>query len=137
LLVSDETLVTSREGVFAGGDVVTGSNTVVDAIAAGKRAAIMIDKYARGEALRSDFEARLPRFYLEPLDVSPEEAARSVRVEPERASIEERKTGFCEVEKTLSKEDARQEARRCLRCDLEFTQPREEAECSSVGGNKA
>jgi NADH-quinone oxidoreductase subunit F len=137
LRVNDETLATSREGVFAGGDVVTGPNTVVDAIAAGKRAAYMIDRYARGETLEYPFEARLPRFYLEPVEVSPEEAAQSVRAEPRVAALARRKKTFCEIEKTLSKKNARLEARRCLRCDLEFTQPKEEVECTSVGGNTA
>jgi NADH-quinone oxidoreductase subunit F len=137
LLVSDETLATSREGVFAGGDVVTGPNTVVDAVAAGKRVAVMIERYLRGETVEYTFEPRLPSFYLEPVEVSPEEAARSVRVEPPAVSPEERKKSLCEIEKTISEESAIQEARRCLRCDLEFTQPKEEVQCESVGGDKA
>jgi NADH-quinone oxidoreductase subunit F len=135
VLVSDETLVTNREGVFAGGDAVTGPNTVVDAIAAGKRAAIMIDKYIRGEPLQYTFEARLPEFYLEAVEVSPEEAAQSVRVEPSVVAPDERKRSFCEVEMTMSAKSAEREARRCLRCDLEFTQPKEEVECAAAGGN--
>ena len=137
LRVGDETLATNREGVFAGGDVVTGPNTVVDAIAAGKRAAAMIDKYLRGEPLEADYELRLPEFYMEPVEVSPEEAARSVRVEPPVVPPEERKKSFCEVEMTIARESARCEARRCLRCDLEFTRREEEVECPSVGGSTA
>jgi len=45
------TLTTNRAGVFAGGDAMTGPNTVIDAIAAGKRAAVMIGRYLRGEDL--------------------------------------------------------------------------------------
>jgi NADH-quinone oxidoreductase subunit F len=137
LLVTDHSLATNRQGVFAGGDVVTGPNTVIDAIAAGKRAAVMIDKYLCGEALEYTPEPRLPQTYLEPVEVSPEEAAQSVRVQPPMASSEDRRKSHCEIEKTISEECARQEARRCLRCDLEFTQPKEEAECQSVGGNRA
>jgi glutamate synthase (NADPH/NADH) small chain len=44
-----ETLRTSREGVFAGGDVVTGSATVILAMAAGRRGAASIDRYLRAE----------------------------------------------------------------------------------------
>jgi NADH-quinone oxidoreductase subunit F len=134
---SPETLATNREGVFAGGDVVTGPNTAVDAIAAGKKAATMIDKYLRGEPLTETYEPRLPRFYLAPVEVSLEEAAQSVRVEPPVVSPEERKKSFCEVEMTLSKESAVREARRCLRCDLEFTRNEEEVECTSAGGSAA
>jgi NADH-quinone oxidoreductase subunit F len=135
LQASDETLATNREGVFAGGDAVTGPNTVVDAIAAGKKASVMIDKYIRGEALQHRYEARLPEFYLEAVEVSPEEAAESVRVEPSVVAPEKRKKSFCEVEMTMTEKSSAQEARRCLRCDLEFTQPKEEIECAAAGGN--
>jgi len=47
--VDEKTLATSKPGVFAGGDAVTGPNTVIDAIAAGHRAANAIDRYIRGE----------------------------------------------------------------------------------------
>ncbi|MFH1313012.1 MAG: hypothetical protein ABIJ00_07255, partial [Candidatus Eisenbacteria bacterium] len=66
---------------------------------------------------------------------SPEEAAQSVRVAPPMVPPEERKKSFCEVEMTMSEEGAIREARRCLRCDLEFTQREEEVECPSVGGS--
>jgi NADH-quinone oxidoreductase subunit F len=133
-VVDKDTLATSREGVFAGGDVVTGPNTVVDAVAAGKRAADVIVKFLRGESLEPDFTPRLPEFYLEPVEVSPEEAAAAVRVEIPAVSPQERRKSLCEIEQTISKEAAIREARRCLRCDLEFTQPKEEVECPSVGG---
>jgi len=50
--IDTETQLTNRPGVFAGGDVVTGPNTVIDAVAAGKKAAVMIDRYVRDESLR-------------------------------------------------------------------------------------
>lgn len=49
LLVNPETLATTRPGVFAGGDAVTGPANAIEAIAAGKRAAASIDKYLSGE----------------------------------------------------------------------------------------
>ena len=135
LVVSEDTLATNRERVFAGGDVVTGPNTVVDAVAAGKRVAVVIDKYLRGERMEPDFTPRLPEFYVEPVEISPEEAEQAVRVESPVVSPEERKKGLCEIEKTVSEETAIREARRCLRCDLQFTQTEEELESPSVGGN--
>lgn len=58
-IVADADLCTTNlEGVFAGGDVVTGPKTVIDAIAAGKKAAISIDRYLRDEAIER--ECRLP-----------------------------------------------------------------------------
>jgi glutamate synthase (NADPH/NADH) small chain len=51
-IVADEyTLATSKEGVFAGGDIVTGSATVILAMGAGKTAARSIDRYLQGEPL--------------------------------------------------------------------------------------
>jgi len=49
IAVDPVTLETSLSGVFAGGDVVSGPATVIEAIAAGKRAAVSIDRYLRGE----------------------------------------------------------------------------------------
>ncbi|MBN2362468.1 MAG: FAD-dependent oxidoreductase [Deltaproteobacteria bacterium] len=121
VVVDGETLATSRAGVFAGGDVVTGPNSVVNAIAAGRRAATMIDRYVRGEELRQPAERRWPQAYIEPHQVSAEELERIRRAAPPLISLAERRTSFKEVELTLSEEDARREATRCLRCDLEFT----------------
>jgi len=121
LRVDGDTLETNRPGVFAGGDVVTGPNTVVQAIAAGKKAAVMIDRYLRGEPLRKPAAPRLPRIFVEPVAVSAEEAAQAQRASPPTLPIEVRKRSFSEVELSLSLEEAACEARRCLRCDLEFT----------------
>ena len=66
-IVADNNLCTTNlEGVFAGGDVVTGPKTVIDAIATGKKAAITIDHYLRGEPVVS--EHRLPdtTMYMRP-----------------------------------------------------------------------
>jgi NADPH-dependent glutamate synthase beta subunit-like oxidoreductase len=49
LVADGNTLATTRPGVFAGGDAVTGPSIAIEAIAAGKRAAVSIDKYLRGE----------------------------------------------------------------------------------------
>ncbi|MDO8736673.1 MAG: NADPH-dependent glutamate synthase [Thermoleophilia bacterium] len=51
-IVADEnTLLTSKEGVFAGGDIVTGAATVILAMGAGKTAARSIDRYLQGQPL--------------------------------------------------------------------------------------
>ena len=121
LRVDRHTLATSRAGVFAGGDVVTGPNTVVEAIAAGKKAAVMIGRYLSGAELRQPGELRLPRVYVEPVEVSAEEMMEAERVELPMIPAAQRVRSFDEVERTLSAEDATHEARRCQRCDLEFT----------------
>jgi NADPH-dependent glutamate synthase beta subunit-like oxidoreductase len=123
IMVNPEALQTSRPGVFAGGDVVTGPSTVVKAIAAGRRAAIMIDRYLTGQKLEQPGTPVLPKVYLEPHTLSDEELERIRRAEPPTISLEKRRTTFAEVELCLSEEDARREAMRCLRCDLAFTLP--------------
>ena len=68
VIAADETtLATSREGVFAGGDVVAGPSSVIDAIAHGKRAAKAIDNYLTGQPLDKGIQkpverANPPRF---------------------------------------------------------------------------
>lgn len=50
LVVEEDTLRTTREGVYAGGDAVTGAATVILAMGAGKQAARSIDEFIRGKA---------------------------------------------------------------------------------------
>jgi len=123
IVVDSENLQTVREGVFAGGDVVTGPNSVVNAIAAGKRAALMIDRYVKGEVLKMSYEPIRPTRYVEPLAIPDEVLAELRRVELPTITLEERRAGFTEVELCLSESDALNEAKRCFRCDLEFTKP--------------
>ncbi len=124
--VDKETLSTNRPGVFAGGDVVTGPNTVVEAIAAGKKAALMIGRYLRGEELKQPGAALLPDVYVEALAIDEEELEQAQRMEPPMIPVASRRRNFNEIELSFSVEDASKEARRCLRCDLEFTQPKED-----------
>ena len=120
--VDPSTLATDRAGVFSGGDAVTGPSTVIDAIADGKKAARSIGRYLRGEDLHEVARPRLPRTFVPP---SAEDAAGEVgsRVETPRAPADWRKRSFAEVETSMSPTEAAGEARRCLRCDLEFTRP--------------
>jgi NADH-quinone oxidoreductase subunit F len=132
--VDGKTLQTSRPGVFAAGDVVTGPNTVIEAIAAGKKTAVMIDHYIKGENLDQPAKLELPRVYIEPMEVEDEDTSQVGRVETPRASVDWRKRNFAEVEVSLSVEEAMCEAKRCLRCDLEFTQPQEIEEPQVIAG---
>jgi NADH-quinone oxidoreductase subunit F len=120
---AQRTLETNRPGVFAGGDVVTGPNTVVDAIASGKRAAYVIDRWLRGESPQRPMAPQLPKTYVAPVAVEQAELDSAKRAEPPRARPETRVGNLREVEHSLSIDDARREARRCLRCDLDFTRP--------------
>ena len=93
---------------------------VIDAIAAGRRAAIAIDKDLKGDTsrveiydLKAGVIGELPSQELE------ETWEAQPRLEVPVLPVPERKAGFTEVELGFSEEKARQEAKRCLRCDLE------------------
>jgi len=119
LEVDPETLHTNVEGIFAGGDVVSGPNTVTGAMAHGKRAAQMIDKYVRGEKLEVEYKVTRPAVHVEALHLSDEEIKSLKRPEMPSIPVDQRIESFKEVELGFSEADAMIEAKRCLRCDLE------------------
>jgi NADH-quinone oxidoreductase subunit F len=114
-----ETLLTDVEGVFAGGDVVSGPNTVTGAMAHGKLAAKMIDSFVRGEELVPTYEVTQAAARVEVAELTEEESANLKKPEMPCIPVDERKTTFKEVELGFSNEAAITEAKRCLRCDLE------------------
>ena len=127
LAVDQFTLATEIPGVFAGGDVVSGPATVIEAMAAGERAAISIDRYLRGQSLtagRVRLSGRHAGLAI-PRAVPAEELKEQGRIPIPMLPLEERRSGFKEVNLTLSEEAAVAEARRCLRCDLERYEGRE------------
>jgi len=122
IVVNPETFETKRKGVFAGGDVVTGPNTVVDAVASGKIAAQSIEQYLHGEEIKREYKLTRPSMYIEPVKLTTEEAEELLtakRPEPKQLSAKIRKTNFKEVEAVLTEKQAVKEAKRCLRCELE------------------
>jgi len=121
--VDPETLSTNVDGIFAGGDVVSGPNTVTEAMAHGKTAAQMIDKYIRGDKLERIYEVTRPALRVEALELTEEEIKSLKKPEMPVMPVDERIGSFKEVELGFTEADAISEAKRCLRCDLE----REEA----------
>ncbi len=121
VVVDKRTLTSGRSGVFAGGDVVTGPNTVIDAIAAGKRAAEMIDRYLRGQEQLPPEEPHIPTTHVEPDNSEPDAGDPVPRVKVTTMPTAKRSYSFAEIEGSMTAEEAAREARRCLRCDLEFT----------------
>jgi NADPH-dependent glutamate synthase beta subunit-like oxidoreductase len=108
--------VTGFEGVFAAGDVTLGPSSVVDAIADGKRAADTIDRFLGGDGLVESSPARtkpVTSYRETPYDIF-ERCRHAGRV----ADPSVRKSGFGLIQETLSEEDARMEAQRCLQCHL-------------------
>ncbi len=112
--VDPDTLATDRKGIFAGGDAVSGPATVIEAIAAGRQAAISIDKYLGGSGAIDETLAP-PEEALAPLG----EAEEKWRPPLPTLPVAQRLNSFAEVELGLSEELAIEEAKRCLRCDLE------------------
>ncbi|MEJ2721518.1 MAG: FAD-dependent oxidoreductase [bacterium] len=132
--VNSATMQTNRPGVFAAGDVVRGPNTVVEAIADGKKAAAIIERFLKKEPLVQPATRNVPRVYVEP--IFDEEALNAARSETPRAPAEWRKRNFAEVEVALSQSEARREALRCLRCDLEFTKKERERDGAAEKGRQ-
>lgn len=112
-----DTLAAGHEGVFAGGDAVTGPATAIRAIAAGKQAAASIDAYLKGDAPRSVFWGG---------GVTDEKLSPAVAGQTRRfprsgkisLPIDERVKSFDEVDSVLDEERAVAEALRCLHCYL-------------------
>ena len=105
----DTSDVKDQEGIFAGGDCVTGPATVIRAIAGGKVAAANIDEYL-GFCHEIESDVVLPRIRFddhEPLG----------RVNMTERPAAERKCDFCTMENCMTEEEAHQESGRCLHCD--------------------
>jgi NADH-quinone oxidoreductase subunit F len=113
--VDADTLATAREGVFAGGDDVTGPAIVIEAIAAGRQAAVSIDKYLGGSGIIDEVLA--PPEEIESLPAI--EEGEKHRISIPTLTLKKRLGSFAEVELGLREEVAIEEAKRCLRCDLE------------------
>jgi hypothetical protein len=80
---------------------------------------VSIRKYLRGESVAREYAVALPSQYVEPLQLTEEEVAGLERVEMPCLPVEERIAGFATVELGLPEAAAVNEAKRCLRCDLE------------------
>ena len=120
LTVDENSLVTNIPGIFAGGDFITGPSTVIKAIASGRRAALAIDKYLKGEKGRLDIQDEKSMMGVDDRLASDSEVVdETPRKQAKLEKVFDRVKDFREVEKGLTEEDARLEAVRCLRCDLE------------------
>jgi len=109
-VIADETcMVTDMEGVFSGGDCVTGPSTAINAIAAGQVAAYNIDEYL-GYHHKIQDDTVIPTAYPNP-------CVPTGRAEIQVKDPFERKTNFKDIELSMTCEEAMREAGRCLRCD--------------------
>lgn len=108
------TLATSVQGLFAGGDAVTGPKNFIEGLAAGRKAALSIHRYLSGEEMRANREeegvsAELVSVNIDKVETQP-------RVEEPALPVELRKKSFKEVHLLPSEEALVAEAKRCLHC---------------------
>jgi NADPH-dependent glutamate synthase beta subunit-like oxidoreductase len=122
ITIDNSTQETEMKGVFAGGDAANGPATVIEAIAAGRRAAISIDTYLGGDGTielgmqnvqcgngQPNYDGKRASGFAE-----------LKRVAVPSLPITERGSGFSEVELCYSDEQIKAETHRCLQCDLEI-----------------
>lgn len=123
-ILADANQRTSLEGVYAAGDAVTGTKSVIEAIAAGRRAAEQMDLYLGGDGDISEMllEKETPPPYIGRM----EDFAGRKRSQPRTAQPDQRVQDFTPVEEPFTCEQAMCEAARCLQCDLrlQFTKPK-------------
>jgi formate dehydrogenase (NADP+) beta subunit len=111
--VEETGLATGEKGVFAGGDVVSGPDSIIGAIAHGRKAAAAIDQYLGGDGNINEVlatpeqEVVLPEFVLE------------TRPRNDLGLLKpwERTSGFDQVELALTDKQIIDESSRCLSCD--------------------
>jgi NADPH-dependent glutamate synthase beta subunit-like oxidoreductase len=109
---------TTNPRFFTGGDAVTGPDTVIKAIAAGRQAAEDIDQTIRSINGEPPYEAPPEEEIDVPLIID-EETQECPQVRMPLLGSDKRKGRFVEVELGFGREDAIEEAKRCLRCDAE------------------
>ena len=111
--VNPLTRQTSAEWIFAGGDATTGPASVVEAIAAGEKAAVGIDKFITGEEHAFWRKDKGSFVFFNPDD----DPVDTQRGQIKTIAVSKRKGNFDEVELPWKMEVAIKEAKRCLRCD--------------------
>jgi NADH-quinone oxidoreductase subunit F len=117
-LVVSNALATTRPGIFAAGDAVSGPATVIQAVAQGNQVARVVDHYLRTSKVEkipvvAGYEVVEQQFNLD-------DYADSHRPEMPELPIAERRGNFNEVELGLDEVAIHEECKRCLRCDLEW-----------------
>jgi len=140
VILTDERGATKQKGVFAGGDIIRQPRTVVHAIGSGKRAAIFIDSFLKGEKWEGLFDGlrigergslSMKRYLQEeservPLssktvhlkDLNLDYFEYKKRKKMPKAQTSKRLGSFEEVNLGLSEETAREEANRCFNCGV-------------------
>jgi heterodisulfide reductase subunit A-like polyferredoxin len=118
--IDAQTGATNVEGVFAGGDTVSGPAYVIDAIAGGKRAARSIHQYLSGQPVQGEAAWKEPeKFSQAERDEHKKRFATRNRVKMREEPVKNRVQDFREVALGYSAEEGREEASRCLAGQIE------------------
>ena len=115
--VDPETLATSAPGIYAGGDSAFGPRNIIDAVANGKRAALSIDTFLRGDKPDIYYKLEIEKIPTRRFS-RPEDFEQFKREAPPTIDLN-RRTGISEVETGYSEEQARCQAERCLSCHVQ------------------
>ncbi|MEW5706709.1 MAG: NAD(P)-binding protein [Actinomycetota bacterium] len=107
---------TSEDGVFAGGDVTNKLGTVTEAIGLGRKAALAIDAYIKGEDLPKEYPPPVVRYSTMAMNYY----TNMPRAEKSHIAVAERAGNFNEVVSTLTEEQIKAETERCLSCGMCF-----------------
>jgi heterodisulfide reductase subunit A-like polyferredoxin len=122
IAIDPKTMATTRPGVFAAGDSVSGTAFVIEAIAAGHEAAESIHRYLQGQDLEPPQKPELPvvKFTREEIQerVASGEIQPQDRVPVPELPVAERLDSFQEIERGYTEELAQAEAARCLSCAI-------------------
>ena len=114
--VDNDTLATNVPGIFAGGDCVDGPTSIIEAIAAGRKAAISIDTFLGG---KGDIAETFVPFEKPDPNLGREEGFLDrTRSTMPCLPVEDRMKSFSEIELGYNRVQATEEAKRCLQCDL-------------------
>jgi heterodisulfide reductase subunit A-like polyferredoxin len=122
IAINPNTLATSRPGVFAAGDCISGTAFVIEAVDRGHTAAQSIQRYLRGEAMEPPPKPELPVVRLSQTEL--DERLRRGEIHPRRRvplpelPVEQRRGNFAEVEGGYDDASAQAEAARCLACGI-------------------
>ncbi|MBN1955625.1 MAG: FAD-dependent oxidoreductase [Anaerolineae bacterium] len=122
IAVNPNTLAATRSGVFAAGDATTGTSFVIEAVAAGHRAAESIDRYLQGKEMEPPPKPQLPVVELNRLEIEERVKSGQVCVQPrvpmDELPVDQRSQTFEEVVAGYTHEQAQAEAARCLACGI-------------------
>jgi heterodisulfide reductase subunit A len=114
--VNNKTLQTANDYIFAGGDSVSGASTIIEAVGQGKRAAFYIDKFLNGlNPADYEFGDKLPSVDKSKI-LQRDNIKFAYPVNDTLRKPSERVKDFSDVELTLTEDQAKLSANRCLDC---------------------